>query len=226
MADDDDHNEGEEYDLGDADTHELAERMKKEMARAEQASDDEEDDLFGPEPGRRTDDQLTGSGRQMQKIVRALARNQGNEAYEEDVNPYLSDVSAQPAEASGAVKLTSFRRTRTRRTRRLPIRSERCSRCARRRSARSASGSRMAARSWRRSRLLLPLQQRRRRRKQPRQLQLQHDAVAHRRLWADMRSMPVRRRMLLHAQHRRHDRLRRPVQQEAARIVRARDMRM
>ncbi|CEH19193.1 Transcription initiation factor IIF, large subunit (RAP74), partial [Ceraceosorus bombacis] len=102
MADDDDRNEMEGYDLGDEETHELEERMKREMAKAE-ASDEDEDDDFAPQddlfggstkrPGSRRDDMLTGSDNQMNRIVKALARNMGNEAYEEEDNPYLSDES-------------------------------------------------------------------------------------------------------------------------------------
>lgn len=100
MADDDDRNEVEGFDMGDEETHELEERMKREMHRAEASEDEDEDgqeDLFGDaaaQPGRRKDDMLTGSGKQMKRIVKALARNTGNEAYEEESNPYLSDVSS------------------------------------------------------------------------------------------------------------------------------------
>lgn len=98
----------------DAETKELEERLKREMV-ADHLDDvrvkqeDEYDDaaainrrsggsgLFGQQGFRRHDDAvLTGSGRQMRKIMKALSRREGLDMYDSDEeakNPYASDES-------------------------------------------------------------------------------------------------------------------------------------
>lgn len=104
FPDDEERNEGDDYALGEEETKELEQRLKREMAKAEEDAAreeaDEDDDLFDDgrgRKGRREDDQLTGSGKQMRKIMRALGRREGNEAYDEDDedrDPYASEVSS------------------------------------------------------------------------------------------------------------------------------------
>lgn len=81
----------------DEEARELEERLKREMRAANRVGDSgaqeesaDESDL--EEEERKT---LTGTGKQMKKLMRALGRREGNEAYEsdEDKNPYASDVS-------------------------------------------------------------------------------------------------------------------------------------
>lgn len=103
FADDEERNEGDDYALGEEETKELEQKLKREMAKAEEDAAredaDEDEDLFDDgrgRRGRREDDQLTGSGKQMRKIMRALGRREGNDAYdddEEERNPYASEVS-------------------------------------------------------------------------------------------------------------------------------------
>lgn len=112
FADDEERNEGDDYAMGEEETKELEQRIKWELARAEEqekeGEDDEDgDDLFddrGRSRNRRgEDDALTGSGKQMKKIMKALARREGNDVYDdddEDRNPYGSDDSSDGGEDS------------------------------------------------------------------------------------------------------------------------------
>ncbi|EPQ25920.1 uncharacterized protein PFL1_06594 [Pseudozyma flocculosa PF-1] len=89
--------EGDPY-AEDEETRELEERLKREMARANKIGDDAADSDVEGEGSAAEDDNkmLTGSGEQMRKLVRALARKDGNEVYdrdEEERNPYASDDS-------------------------------------------------------------------------------------------------------------------------------------
>ncbi|PWN24418.1 hypothetical protein BDZ90DRAFT_234975 [Jaminaea rosea] len=96
FADDEERMGGEAELVEDADEREREDRLRREMARAGVGEgmgqmvkeEEEDDDLFGSasqsgsaqQPrGRRRDDQLTGSGRQMKKIMRALARREGQD---------------------------------------------------------------------------------------------------------------------------------------------------
>lgn len=100
----------------DQEAKELEERLKREMV-ADHVDDevtikrdpDEVDDamminrrsgaddvLGGTVHGRHDDAQLTGTGRQMRKIMKALSRREGNDVYDSDEdakNPYASDES-------------------------------------------------------------------------------------------------------------------------------------
>lgn len=116
FADDEERNEGDDFAMGEEETRELEQRLKREMARAEE-EDEEGDDLFDDptRPGKGENDVLTGSGQQMKKIMKALARREGNDVYDEndeDRNPYLSEdsdegeetVMANPEEALRLVR--------------------------------------------------------------------------------------------------------------------------
>lgn len=106
FADDEERNEGDDYAMNEDETKELEQRIKREMAKAEEddkeEEDEEVDDLFDDNRGRSRnrrgeDDFLTGSGKQMKKIMKALSRREGNDAYEdddEDRNPYVSEDSS------------------------------------------------------------------------------------------------------------------------------------
>ncbi|UZJ51702.1 hypothetical protein CBS101457_001022 [Exobasidium rhododendri] len=110
FADDEERNEGDDYAMGEEETKELEQKIKSEMARAEEQEkeeDDNDDDLFderGRSRNRRgEDDALTGSGKQMKKIMKALARREGNDVYDdddEDRNPYGSEDSSDEGENS------------------------------------------------------------------------------------------------------------------------------
>lgn len=111
FADDEERNEGDDYAMGEEETKELEQRIKRELAKAEEEEKEEEeggvDDLFderGRSLNRRgEDDVLTGSGKQMKKIMKALARREGNDVYDdddEDRNPYGSDDSSDGGEDS------------------------------------------------------------------------------------------------------------------------------
>jgi hypothetical protein len=110
FADDEERNEGDDYAMGEEETKELEQKIKREMARAEEQEkeeDDDDDDLFderGRSRNRRgEDDALTGSGKQMKKIMKALARREGNDVYDdddEDRNPYGSEDSSDEGEDS------------------------------------------------------------------------------------------------------------------------------
>lgn len=107
FADDEERMGGEAELVEDAEAREMEDRLKREMAKAGVGADDDEtgggdgpddSDLFGDETLRRgrvrEDDQLTGTGRQMKKIMKALARREGGlEEYEsdDDINPYASE---------------------------------------------------------------------------------------------------------------------------------------
>lgn len=106
FADDEERNEGDDYAMGEEETKELEQRMKRELARAEEQRDNEEgdlDDLFDDKgPGHGENDVLTGSGKQMKKIMRALARREGNDIYDDDDeerNPYMSEDSDEEDES-------------------------------------------------------------------------------------------------------------------------------
>ncbi|PWN35403.1 uncharacterized protein FA14DRAFT_41092 [Meira miltonrushii] len=124
FADDEERNEGDDFAMGEEETRELEQRLKREMARAEE-QDEEDDDLFDDptRPGKGENDVLTGSGQQMKKIMKALARREGNDIYDEndeDRNPYLSDdsdggeetVMANPEEALRRVREEKEREAR------------------------------------------------------------------------------------------------------------------
>lgn len=110
FADDEERNEGDDYAMGEEEHKELEQRIKRELARAEERheqgeDENDDDDLFGERgrPGRGENDVLTGSGKQMKKIMKALARREGNEAYEDDDddhNPYASEDSEDEEEDS------------------------------------------------------------------------------------------------------------------------------
>jgi transcription initiation factor TFIIF subunit alpha len=107
FADDEERNEGDDYAMGEEETKELEQKIKRELARAEEEDKDEDDDLFDPRGrklnSRGEDDVLTGSGKQMKKIMKALARREGNDVYDdddEDRNPYGSDDSSDGVEDS------------------------------------------------------------------------------------------------------------------------------
>lgn len=117
FADDEERMGGEAELVEDGEAREMEERLKREMAKAGVGGDDDDDgsgnrraggveddddapqgDLWGGESSsrRREDDQLTGSGRQMKKIMKALSRREGGiEEYDsdEEVNPYASEES-------------------------------------------------------------------------------------------------------------------------------------
>lgn len=118
FADDEERMGGEAELVEDTEAKEMEDRLKREMAKAgvggdddDGAADDPDDsDLFGNDDLRRgrarEDDQLTGTGRQMKKIMKALARREGGlEEYESDdeINPYASeddDDEEEPAIAN------------------------------------------------------------------------------------------------------------------------------
>ena len=106
FADDEERNEGDDYAMGEEETKELEQRIKRELARAEEQDkegEDEVDDLFGGRGQQRgEDDVLTGSGKQMKKIMKALARREGNDVYDDDEerNPYGSGESSDEGEDS------------------------------------------------------------------------------------------------------------------------------
>ncbi|CAO1634934.1 unnamed protein product [Sympodiomycopsis kandeliae] len=109
FADDEERMGGESELVEDNEAREMEERLKREMAKAgvggddedNDAGDDEDDDqapqgnMWGEGSRRKEDDQLTGSGRQMKKIMKALSRREGGEEYDsdEEVNPYASEES-------------------------------------------------------------------------------------------------------------------------------------
>lgn len=72
----------------DAEAREVESRLKRDMLRAEGQGGDVQDEEAEDDDEQR---QLTGTGRQMKKIMRALGQREGNEAYDsEDENPYAS----------------------------------------------------------------------------------------------------------------------------------------
>ncbi|KDN38643.1 Rap30/74 interaction domain-containing protein [Tilletiaria anomala UBC 951] len=85
FADDDERMEMLDRDaFEDEESRELEQRLRDEMHRAEHEPDEEEEE----------DRTLTGTGKQMKKIMKALGKREGNEAYESDEeNPYASDES-------------------------------------------------------------------------------------------------------------------------------------
>ena len=118
FEDDDERADGQDDD--DADAKELDERLKREMV-ADRLDDahvkrepDELDDavavnrrsgadnlLGSSEYGRHDDAMLTGSGRQMRKIMKALSRREGLDTYDSDEeakNPYASEESDESDE--------------------------------------------------------------------------------------------------------------------------------
>lgn len=102
FADDEEIHDPEADVAEDEEAKELEERLKREMARANNLGDDEDaaDEASAPED---EDQMLTGSGKQMMKIMRALAKRDGNEAYEKDDdgrNPYATDESDDDEEES------------------------------------------------------------------------------------------------------------------------------
>ncbi|SNX85033.1 related to TFG1 - TFIIF subunit (transcription initiation factor), 105 kD [Melanopsichium pennsylvanicum] len=101
FADDEETHDPEADVADDEEAKELEERLKREMARANNVGDEEEaEDASAPED---EDQILTGSGKQMMKIMRALAKREGNEAYEKDDderNPYATDESDEDEEES------------------------------------------------------------------------------------------------------------------------------
>ncbi|SPO26681.1 related to TFG1 - TFIIF subunit (transcription initiation factor), 105 kD [Ustilago trichophora] len=102
FADDEEIHDPEADVVDDEEAKELEERLKREMARANNMGDDEEaaDEASAPEDENQI---LTGSGKQMMKIMRALAKREGNEAYEKDDdgrNPYATDDSDEDEEES------------------------------------------------------------------------------------------------------------------------------
>ncbi|PWZ00151.1 hypothetical protein BCV70DRAFT_217165 [Testicularia cyperi] len=105
FADDEETHDPEADAVDDEEAKELEERLKREMARANNVGDNEEG--AGDESADEEDDQvLTGSGKQMMKIMRALAKREGNEAYERDDdarNPYATDESEDEDEEESYV---------------------------------------------------------------------------------------------------------------------------
>lgn len=111
FADDEERMGGEAELVEDNDAREMEERLKREMAKAGAGGDEDGDDMHGNDDAddapqgnmwgetsrrNREDDQLTGTGRQMKKIMKALSRREGGlEDYDsdEDVNPYASEES-------------------------------------------------------------------------------------------------------------------------------------
>ena len=107
FADDEERADGD-VNEDDQDAKELEQRLKREML-ADHVDDDAVvkqdpdaiDSLFDESGGRGDDAQLTGTGRQMRKIMRALSRREGNDVYESDEderNPYASDESEDDAD--------------------------------------------------------------------------------------------------------------------------------
>ena len=88
FADDDERMEMLDRDpYEDEETRELDQRLRDEMRKAENEDEGDEDKET------RT---LTGTGKQMKKIMKALGKREGNEAYESDEeNPYASDDSEE-----------------------------------------------------------------------------------------------------------------------------------
>lgn len=102
FADDEELHDPEADVVDDEEAKELEERLKREMARANHVGEDEDavEEASAPED---EDQILTGSGKQMMKIMRALAKREGNEAYEKDDdgrNPYATDESDEDEEES------------------------------------------------------------------------------------------------------------------------------
>ncbi len=87
FADDDERMEMLDRDaFEDEETRELEQRLREEMRRAEADGAEEEE----PEENR----MLTGTGKQMKKMMKLLGQRDGNEAYDSDEeNPYASDDS-------------------------------------------------------------------------------------------------------------------------------------
>lgn len=109
FADDEEKMEGD-IRMDDDEAKELEERLKREIAAAEQSDEEgEEDEDLTAVAGRgsKEDDILTGSGRQMKKIMKALGRREGNEAYEsdEEKNPYATDVSTNELPLTTTMRL-------------------------------------------------------------------------------------------------------------------------
>ncbi|PWN18464.1 hypothetical protein BCV69DRAFT_285092 [Microstroma glucosiphilum] len=125
FADDEERMGGEAELVEDNEAREMEERLKREMAKAGFGGEDDEDDgmvgegggeidapqgnMWGEASsggGRREDDQLTGSGKQMKKIMKALAKREGGmgEEYEsdEEYNPYVSDDEEEEEEVAMA----------------------------------------------------------------------------------------------------------------------------
>lgn len=71
--------------LDEEEAKELEDKVKREMAKAERSSDDEDEE-------ENEDDQVNGTKKQLKKMMKALGKATGNDAYEsdEDKNPYLS----------------------------------------------------------------------------------------------------------------------------------------
>lgn len=102
FADDEETHDPEADVADDEEAKELEERLKREMARANHVGDDEDEaqEVSAPED---EDQLLTGSGKQMMKIMRALAKREGNEAYDKDDdgrNPYATEESDEEEEES------------------------------------------------------------------------------------------------------------------------------
>ncbi|KAJ9479694.1 Transcription initiation factor IIF subunit alpha [Pseudozyma hubeiensis] len=102
FADDEELHDPEADVAEDEEAKELEERLKREMARANHVGDEEEaaEEASAPED---EDQILTGSGKQMMKIMRALAKREGNEVYDKDDdgrNPYATDDSEEDEEES------------------------------------------------------------------------------------------------------------------------------
>ncbi|KAJ1018940.1 hypothetical protein NDA16_004743 [Ustilago loliicola] len=101
FADDEELHDPEADVADDEEAKELEERLKREMARANHVGDDE-DAAEEASVSEDEDQVLTGSGKQMMKIMRALAKRDGNEAYEKDDdgrNPYATDESDEDEES-------------------------------------------------------------------------------------------------------------------------------
>jgi len=83
-ADDEERMEGDNA-LDEEEAKELEDKVKREMAKAERSSDDEDEE-------ENEDDQVNGTKKQLKKMMKALGKATGNDAYEsdEDKNPYLS----------------------------------------------------------------------------------------------------------------------------------------
>ncbi len=101
FADDEEIHDPEADVAEDEEAKELEERLKREMARANQFGDEDDaaEEADAPED---EDQMLTGTGKQMMKIMRALAKREGNEVYEKDDdgrNPYATDESDEDEES-------------------------------------------------------------------------------------------------------------------------------
>ncbi|CAO1625058.1 unnamed protein product [Parajaminaea phylloscopi] len=128
FADDEERMGGEAELVEDTEAREMEDRLKREMAKAGVGGDDDDagagddgddTDLFGDDHLRRgrprEDDQLTGTGRQMKKIMKALARREGGqEEYEsdDDINPYASEDEEDDDEPAIANPEEAMRRAK------------------------------------------------------------------------------------------------------------------